>query len=144
MKSKAFTIKRIKILSILFLIFIQIFNATGEKTSNEKTKEYFSETEAKELASILADKQTNGGDSIVEQVTITAPQKQMDNETNTITTDNGVEMLNWMTQNAKMNVVISVIFIIFLVLFLFLFRLDRKISKLEKDFKSWKKYTLSS
>lgn len=136
MRSKAFTTKRIKIFSIIFLIFTQILNATGEQTSNEKTKDYFSETEAKELATILADSQANGGDSIVEQVTITAPQKQMDNEANTITTDNGVEMLNWMTQNAKMNVVISVIFIIFLVLFLFLFRLDRKISKLEKDFKS--------
>jgi CcmD family protein len=136
MISKAFTTRRIKIFSILFLIFIQTFNATSEQSSNDKTKAYFSETEAKELASILADSQTNGGDSIVEQVTITTPQKQMDNEANTIVTDNGVEMLNWMTQSAKMNVVISVIFIIFLVLFLFLFRLDRKISKLEKEFKS--------
>lgn len=136
MISKAFTTRRIKIFSILFLIFIQTFNATGEQSSNDKTKAYFSETESKELASILADSQTNGRDSIVEQVVITTPQKQMDNEANTIVTDNGVEMLNWMTQSAKMNVVISVIFIIFLVLFLFLFRLDRKISKLEKEFKS--------
>jgi CcmD family protein len=55
---------------------------------------------------------------------------QMNNQTN-----NEVEMIDWMVQNGKMNVVISVIAIIFFIIALFLFRLDRKIAKLEKEFK---------
>jgi CcmD family protein len=47
---------------------------------------------------------------------------------------NDVEMAELFIQNGKIYVVVAVMSIVFTGIFLFLIRLDRKISRLEKDF----------
>jgi CcmD family protein len=51
-------------------------------------------------------------------------------------TTNKVEMADTLRQNGKIYVVVAVILIIFIGIILYLVRLDRKISKLEKNINS--------
>lgn len=51
-------------------------------------------------------------------------------------TTNKVEMADTLRQNGKIYVVVAVILIIFIGIILYLIRLDRKISKLEKNINS--------
>lgn len=46
---------------------------------------------------------------------------------------NGIEMADVMRSSGKIYVVVLVVFVIFLGLFLYLIKLDRKISKMEKE-----------
>jgi CcmD family protein len=50
--------------------------------------------------------------------------------------DNGVEMADTMRSNGKIYVVVAVIVAIFIGIILYLIRLDRKITRLEKDIHS--------